>query len=94
MAKRSTREAKQPVADKPPPKSTKSKTVDGKRVTPVTEQPASQRVEAPPCPCCRHIYTVIYCTQKPKRYCKCKRCGWTWGVAMDAASPVDNLQTR
>ena len=79
-------------------RSNKSKIVNGKRVTPVTERPASQRVEAPRCPVCPPedgLRTYIYCTQGRKRYCKCRRCGWTWGVAFEtAAAPVDNIQTR
>jgi len=79
-------------------RTTKSKMVNGKRVTPVTEQPASQRVEAPPCPVCPRDLnerTHIYATRGRKRYCKCARCGWTWGVAFEeGATRVDNMQTR
>ena len=83
---------------KKPARTTKSKVVNGKRVTPVTEQPASQRVEAPRCPVCspeEGLRTYIYATRDRKRYCKCRRCGWTWGVAFEhVAAPVDDMQTR
>ena len=77
-----------------PTRTTKSKRKNGRRVTPKTEQPASQRVEAPPCQVCppdKRSDTYVYATRGRKRYCKCKRCGWTWGVAFEEP---DAVQTR
>lgn len=62
-----------------------TKPVDGK--TPVSGLPASQRVTAPPCPTCRDVNTFVYATKPPKRYCKCKRCGWTWKIVIGNPTP-------
>lgn len=59
----------------------------GRRVTPVTGRPASQRVEAPPCPSCRSPNTHVYATRRPVRYCKCRRCGHTYTVAITRPQP-------
>lgn len=57
-----------------------TKPIDG--LTPVSGLPASQRVTAPRCPSCLDADTFIYFTAKPKRYCKCKRCGHTWKIVV------------
>jgi DNA-directed RNA polymerase subunit M/transcription elongation factor TFIIS len=74
-------------------RTTKAKTVDGKRVTPVTEMPASNRVEAPGCRLCHNTNTFVYATRQRIRYCKCRRCGHTWTFASDAVT-VSQIQTR
>lgn len=69
---------------------------NGDRVTPVTNLPASQRVEAPPCTSCKSPDTFIYTTRGYIRYCKCRRCGWTYthAVSVVSSTVVDDIQTR
>ena len=75
-------------------RTTKPKQVNGAKVTPVKGEPASQRVCAPECQCCHNERTYIYATRGRLRYCKCRRCGWTWSISGDLAASVDNIQTR
>lgn len=63
-----------------------TKPVDGK--TPVSGLPASQRVTAPPCQCCRDNDTHIYCKRAPMRYVKCRRCGHTFSFAVRDEIPA------
>jgi uncharacterized protein (DUF983 family) len=63
----------------------------GKKVTPVTGLPASQRVICPICTSCRNVDTFIYATRGSIRYCKCRYCGHTY---THVATVVDNIQTR
>lgn len=74
-------------------RTTKAKTVDGQRVTPVTELPASNRVESPPCQLCHNENTFIYATRQRVRYCKCRHCGHTWTFAAKVVT-YENIQTR
>jgi hypothetical protein len=78
-----------------PKRTTKAKTVNGQRVTPVSNLPASQRVNAPRCASCHSDSTFIYATRSPKHYFKCRRCGYTdYFESRDIAGVVDDIQTR
>ena len=76
-------------------RSTKPKSHNGRKVTPKTNVPASQRVVSESCPVCHRDTTHIYATRGLKRYCKCRHCGWTWAIAdlgTTPAGPVSDTQ--
>jgi hypothetical protein len=66
---------------------------NGQRVTPVTQLPASQRVEARKCTSCLSPDTFVYATRQVARYCKCRRCGHTFTIG-PGVTTVDEIQTR
>lgn len=78
-------------------RSTKSKTKNGRQVTPKTNRPASQRREAPSCPVCHEDHTLVSSTRqidnRKYRYCKCCVCGWTWKAAGESV-PFHRFHTR
>lgn len=68
-------------------RTTKPRTVAGRKVTPVSGEPASQRVTAPRCQTCRSDNTYIRSKNGRKRYCKCRACGWTWAYVPPLPAP-------
>jgi len=68
-------------------------TAIGRKVTPSTGLPASQRVTCPPCSSCRSDETFIYATRQIARYVKCRHCGHTFSIG-PPVSPVDDIETR
>ena len=65
---------------------------NGQKLTPTTQQPASQRVISPCCTSCKWMDTYIYATRGSVRYCKCRRCGHTWSHA--TVTVAASIQTR